>query len=559
MRVDAAISADELREAARLARDCAIAGRALALARWIGSGRRQVTAGQVLRRADLSDAGVVLGVNVPPRPRTMSDVKDLHRPWCVAVATGLLSVRDGWVTAGPVLAAWPPNDADLLRDWLVGLRAVCAAESYPQDESSVEMLLLALLTVLGGDDRSRGLYERMISVLDKLNAMLGQNSWGAWQAAARYYDLESERPIAGLIEMLAGFGAISGGVRNPALTPLGRWARKQLHDGLALPAASDLPAQELITEAARFADWDERDRVARDWLAARGPVEAALEMLKVAEDMGPFPRTVAVGLIRKLVAAAWPAWQRAAEWPCVGPHAREVLTFATDAKVSDADCRWLAAEEAAAALEEHGPDEALTRIWQGMPGDDLEEKLAAAKATEHPDAVGLVRAVEEFTASGAPRSIDQVAVLKVVLAGFRPPVWRRIQVPVIASLGTLHWVIRDLFGWDGDHLHVFEVGKKRYGCVDMSPEETADADTITMNGAFAAAGGKIEYTYDLGACWRHEITLEKTIPREQGKTYPICVAFKGDSPVEYWSEEDPESPEPFDIAEVNETLARLGE
>jgi hypothetical protein len=65
------------------------------------------------------------------------------------------------------------------------------------------------------------------------------------------------------------------------------------------------------------------------------------------------------------------------------------------------------------------------------------------------------------------------------------------------------------------------------------------------------------YTYDFGASWRHEITLEKTLAREQGQAYPVCVAFKGDSPVEYWNEEDPQDPEPFDLARVNRHLARL--
>jgi hypothetical protein len=102
---------------------------AVTLARWIGTGRRAVTAGQVLRKADVAAAGAALGVEVPPKLRTMADIRALHRPWCVGVATGLLQVDDGWVTGGPALAGWPPGDADLLAGWLAGLRTVCAAES----------------------------------------------------------------------------------------------------------------------------------------------------------------------------------------------------------------------------------------------------------------------------------------------------------------------------------------------------------------------------------------------------------------------------------------------
>ena len=126
-------------------------GQAVMLARWIGSGRRPVTAGQVLRKADVPAAGAALRVDVPARLRTMADIRALYRPWCAAVATGLLHVIDGSVTAGPALEYWPPDDGDLLTGWLAGLRAVCAAESYPQDEDSVRLLALALLTVLGED------------------------------------------------------------------------------------------------------------------------------------------------------------------------------------------------------------------------------------------------------------------------------------------------------------------------------------------------------------------------------------------------------------------------
>src|SRR6266446_6815033 len=124
-----------LRDAARLVRESVVVGRAVTLARWIGTGRRPVTAGQVLRKADVPAAGAAVGVEVPPRLRTMADIRALHRPWCVAVATGL--------------------------------RAVCAAESYPQDEDSVRLLAMALLAVLSedGPPRSGGLWESVHAML----------------------------------------------------------------------------------------------------------------------------------------------------------------------------------------------------------------------------------------------------------------------------------------------------------------------------------------------------------------------------------------------------------
>ena len=48
-------------------------GRAVALGQWMGTSSRPVTAGQVLRKAEVPAAGAALGVLVPPRVRTMAD------------------------------------------------------------------------------------------------------------------------------------------------------------------------------------------------------------------------------------------------------------------------------------------------------------------------------------------------------------------------------------------------------------------------------------------------------------------------------------------------------
>jgi len=48
------------------------------------------------------------------------------------------------------------------------------------------------------------------------------------------------------------------------------------------------------------------------------------------------------------------------------------------------------------------------------------------------------------------------------------------------------------------------------------------------------------------------------VARDHSRDYPVCVEFRGDSPVEYWSEEEPEDPEPFGLNEVNRRLAALG-
>ena len=140
---------DAVDPAARLARECTLMRHALALARWVSPGGRPVTAGRVLRRADVAAAGALLSVPVPARVRTAADVGQLHRPWCLAVAMGLIRVGEGRASSGPALELWPLSDAESLAGWLAGLRAVCAAESYPQDEDSVRLLARGCLCAHG--------------------------------------------------------------------------------------------------------------------------------------------------------------------------------------------------------------------------------------------------------------------------------------------------------------------------------------------------------------------------------------------------------------------------
>ena len=291
----------------------------------------------------------------------------------------------------------------------------------------------------------------------------------------------------------------------------------------------------MIAEVARFGDEEQRDHVAWGWLAERQPAEAAREILTAAEEMSPLLRGVAVGVVQRFGEEALPAWRELTEAPRVGPHARAVLAaWDQGPEPADADWDWLAVEAAAAALQDKGPDEALSRVWESMPGTDLDTCLAEVRATGHPDAAELSQEVAEFAASGAPRSIDQVAELKVSLSGSRPPIWRRVRLPVTATLGDLHDVIQVLFGWDGDHLHVFQAGKKHYSDPLMDLDETRNEEAILLGDAMARNAGKISYTYDLGTCWEHEIALEQTLPRDRGQDYAVCVAYTGGSPVEYW-------------------------
>ncbi|MGH3290867.1 MAG: plasmid pRiA4b ORF-3 family protein [Trebonia sp.] len=113
----------------------------------------------------------------------------------------------------------------------------------------------------------------------------------------------------------------------------------------------------------------------------------------------------------------------------------------------------------------------------------------------------------------------------------KPPVWRRILVPVTMSLGELHEVIVRAMGWDGGHLHVFSDGMFQYGAPDGELGHQ-DEDDTELDEVLSGPGDKLSYTYDFGDDWEHDIRLEKVLPPDAATAVPACLAGKGACPPE---------------------------
>ena len=135
----------------------------------------------------------------------------------------------------------------------------------------------------------------------------------------------------------------------------------------------------------------------------------------------------------------------------------------------------------------------------------------------------------------------------------QPPVWRRVLLPATATLAELHEVIQVAMEWDENHLHAFTVGRRSYGDLNFAGDYD-DEEQLRLTRAFASSS-TISYRYDFGDCWDHSIHREHVLDLVDGATYPVCVAGRGDAPVEDWTD-GPQST-PFDRDEINRRLARL--
>ena len=139
------------------------------------------------------------------------------------------------------------------------------------------------------------------------------------------------------------------------------------------------------------------------------------------------------------------------------------------------------------------------------------------------------------------RPARAVHKIKVTLAGSRPPIWRRLEVPSAITLDALHEVLQAAFGWDNYHMWVFESPSGRYGIADRELE-ISSAAAKRLDQVAPHRGDRLSYTYDFGDDWEHAILVETVNVPEPGIAYPRCLTGRRACPPEdcggIWGYED---------------------
>ncbi|MGH9822476.1 MAG: plasmid pRiA4b ORF-3 family protein, partial [Blastocatellia bacterium] len=106
---------------------------------------------------------------------------------------------------------------------------------------------------------------------------------------------------------------------------------------------------------------------------------------------------------------------------------------------------------------------------------------------------------------------------------YEPTIWRRVLLEGDTSLYILHHIIQATMGWENCHMHQFMVGGRYYGEPDGNLD-FEDEGEVTISDLLPRARQKMDYEYDFGDSWLHEIRVEKLVPREDGARYPVCIA-----------------------------------
>ncbi len=114
---------------------------------------------------------------------------------------------------------------------------------------------------------------------------------------------------------------------------------------------------------------------------------------------------------------------------------------------------------------------------------------------------GPGRAPEE----GEPTALQ----VRVDIAGARPPIWRRLVLPATMTLDELHLTLQLAFGWTDSHLHAFRPDRR--DARGRRERNLADESAIRVGELLTGAGDRLEYEYDFGDSWVHQIVVEETV------------------------------------------------
>jgi len=114
--------------------------------------------------------------------------------------------------------------------------------------------------------------------------------------------------------------------------------------------------------------------------------------------------------------------------------------------------------------------------------------------------------------------------LHVQLRHLEPPIWRTLEVPGSATLEDVHYAIQLAMGWENSHLHMFTIGKRRYGPPDaVEGLQDLEDESAHLLQDVAKRGTSFLYEYDFGDSWEHDVKVQR-VSQVAKPVVPRCLA-----------------------------------
>lgn len=126
-----------------------------------------------------------------------------------------------------------------------------------------------------------------------------------------------------------------------------------------------------------------------------------------------------------------------------------------------------------------------------------------------------------------------VLQLRVVLRDISPLIWRRLLVRCDATIADLHATLQLALGWNDEHLNRFVIQGREYGVAHIGGTSFRDDPRrVRLADLGLRPHERFLYEYDFTDGWQHDVRVERMLPLEPGRTYPVCVGGRRAVPPE---------------------------
>ena len=140
-----------------------------------------------------------------------------------------------------------------------------------------------------------------------------------------------------------------------------------------------------------------------------------------------------------------------------------------------------------------------------------------------------------MTTRSAIDSFTEIATLRIELKDSDPPIWRVVEVPTSITLKVLHDIVQVTMGWLDYHLWELVIDGQSYGLPMDEDWDTAPrkvASRTRLREVLAPGTTMIDYTYDFGDNWEHNLIVSDVRRGEPDTAYPRFIAGERDCPPE---------------------------
>lgn len=169
-----------------------------------------------------------------------------------------------------------------------------------------------------------------------------------------------------------------------------------------------------------------------------------------------------------------------------------------------------------------------------MLGGDLEDFEFNAEGADDEDVMYGDEFVYQYF---LPRPDVRKYTLRVTLKGLKPAIYRKFNVPSNISLRHLSELLLELMGWSNEHLNQFRKGNGYYApayqregeddfMMGFGSVRNFNQEEYTLSDLLTEKGKSIEWEYDFGDSWLHEVKLSSIGDYAEGE--PLVTFVKGE-------------------------------